>query len=234
MSGVRVVALDVDGTITARRGDTRLDPCSIKIARVLDDLSVEPVLVTGNSLPVVKGLASYLGLRGPVIAENGCVAFVGGERIHFCRGKPPKNLVESIVELGFVESWQNEYRYHEYALIPVAPDKPLIRRASSLARQAGYSAIWSGYALHIQPPGGGKARGLEALLEMLGASWSEVLAVGDGDNDVEMLAKAGISGAPADASNQAKTAASIVASRPGASGTFEIISRVFNLPIEPC
>jgi len=58
--------------------------------------------------------------------------------------------------------------------------------------------------------------------------------VGDGENDVEMLARSAVSGAPGDASRQAKMAASIVASSPGASGTLEIISRVFSTPYEPC
>ncbi|GBF09287.1 phosphoglycolate phosphatase [Aeropyrum pernix] len=223
---VRVAALDIDGTLTERRGAARLDGCSIAVARLLNELGVTSILMTGNSLPVARGVAVYLGLEGPVVAENGCVAVVGGERVHICSGKPPEGLVRRIMELGFRPSWQNEYRYHEYSLIPVKAAPGIVERASAIVEGEGYRAIWSGYALHIQPPGGGKARGVGEVLARIGAGWSEVLAIGDGENDVEVLARAGYSGAPGDAAEQAKRAAKIVARSPGARGTLEIIQRV--------
>ncbi|WP_232502306.1 phosphoglycolate phosphatase [Aeropyrum camini] len=223
---IRVAALDIDGTLTERRGAARLDVCSIAVARLLNALRVTTILMTGNSLPVAVGLGVYLGLEGPVVAENGCVALVGGERVHICSGRPPESLVRRVMELGFRPSWQNEYRYHEYSLIPVRREPSVVEKASDIVEREGYRAIWSGYALHIQPPGGGKARGVGEVLERIGAGWSEVLAVGDGENDVEVLARAGYSGAPGDASEQAKRVAKLVARSPGARGTLEIIQRV--------
>lgn len=225
----KVVAVDVDGTLTERRGDPRLSYCSIKAARLLTSLDVIVILVTGNSLPVAKGLSTYLGVKGPVIAENGCIVSVEGSIIHVCKGRPPQELVSRLEELGFTSSWQNQFRFHEYALIPVAYSKDVLKEAIRIVKQQGFNPIWSGYALHIQPQGGGKARGLSEVLSMIGYSWDDVLAIGDGENDVDMILKAGVSGAPGDASEPAKSVAKIVASKPGVSGTIEILARVYGL-----
>ncbi len=231
---VKAAALDVDGTLTVERGNTLLDCSGVTAVRLLESHGVRVSLISGNSVPVVTGLSLYLGATGPALGENGCVAYYRGSIYHFCEGKPPRELVEAVKSLGFEESWQNRFRFHEVALIPRVRGREalsLVEKASAIISEWGYRAVWSGYALHVQPPGGGKGTGLRGAARLLGVSEREFLAVGDGENDVPMLAAAGVSGAPADASEEAKRVASIVASRPGARGTLEIVARV--LGVEP-
>ena len=66
---------------------------------------------------------------------------------------------------------------------------------------------------------------------MVGAGYDEVLVVGDGDNDVEMLASARYSGCPGDASEKAKMAARFVAKSRGARGTAEVVSHYTGLEV---
>jgi len=218
-----LAAIDIDGTLTRARDDVRLVPESIEVVDLLESNGVMASLMTGNSLPVAAGLSKYLGSRGPVIAENGCVVFHEDRIYHVCSGRPPLSLVEEIKGLGFRESWQNAFRFHEYALIPPGGYEGLVERAIEMARSRGYNAIWTGYALHIQPPGGGKLKGLSAALELVGASLEDVIAFGDGDNDVEVLSAVPFSASPGDASPRAKSSATYVASLPGARGVLEAV-----------
>lgn len=50
---------------------------------------------------------------------------------------------------------------------------------------------WHPYALDLVPIGSGKCHGVEVVLRRFGVSWDEVFAFGDGDNDYEMLKRAG-------------------------------------------
>lgn len=64
--------------------------------------------------------------------------------------------------------------------------------------------------LEFCPPGTNKAAGLEVVCQHLGILPSEVLAIGDGDNDAEMLAWAGVSITPAHGRPKARAAASLI------------------------
>ena len=216
---ITLVAADIDGTLTLRRGELLLSIEAIEAVRRLEEHGIRVSLVSGNSLPVTVGLARYIGAGGPVVAENGCVVFWKGEIIHVCEGRPPQELVEEILRLGFSESWQNRFRFHDLAF---RGPQSLIGEAARIAERYGFVAISSGYALHIQPPGGGKGRGVEVASRLLGSGLENVAAVGDGENDIPMLEVAGFSACPADADDSVKEVVDYVASKPGGSGFAEI------------
>ena len=65
-------------------------------------------------------------------------------------------------------------------------------------------------SVDLTPPGINKAVGLKALLDHLNLSPDEVMACGDGDNDLAMLEYAGFSVATGNALSQAKQAADVV------------------------
>ncbi|MEM1873643.1 MAG: phosphoglycolate phosphatase [Acidilobaceae archaeon] len=221
---LRVAVLDVDGTLTVRRGSLLLSPEAVVAVRVLKCMGMIVSLVSGNSLPIVAGLSAYLG-ADIAIGENGCIALLEGEEeVHICKSRPPRWLVEEVLKLGFRESWQNKFRVYDLAFYPPPGDLTGgLRRARKLALENGFAASWSGYALHIHPREGGKDRGVEAILEKLGLEWSNVLAVGDGDNDAVVLAKARMSIALADASELAKRASTVIARSTGGSGVLEAL-----------
>lgn len=66
------------------------------------------------------------------------------------------------------------------------------------------------YYCDVVPPGTDKGRLVDLLCERLGIPQAEVLVLGDGDNDMEMFAKAGFAVAMGNASDTVKRAASAV------------------------
>ncbi len=222
---IRLVATDIDGTLTLRRGNLLLSLEAITAIRELENSNIHVSLVSGNSLPITVGLARYVGAKGPSIAENGCVIFDAGEIIHVCKGRPGKNIIEALKKLGFRESWQNIYRHHDIAFYPPR-DSKMKEIGVRIAIKEGYRVYDSGYAVHVQPLGGGKGVGLRQVIRRMGLNEKEVIAVGDGENDLPLLESAGYSACPADADEAVKRRVDYVASKPGGEGFAEIVSLI--------
>ncbi|MCE4624336.1 MAG: phosphoglycolate phosphatase [Desulfurococcales archaeon] len=224
MTRLKLVATDVDGTITVRRGSLLLSIEAVEAIRELERNGIKVSLVSGNSVPVTAGLSRYVGATGPTVAENGCVVFSHGRIYHVCKGRPSSELVERIKELGFRESWQNAFRFHDLAFLHDSKEEmaALIPEVEKIVQAEGMRILWSGYAIHIQPPNGGKGRGLKFAAELAGVRPSEIAAVGDGDNDADMFEIAAFRACPSDASEGLKRLADYVASRPGGAGFAEV------------
>lgn len=220
---IRLVATDVDGTLTRRRGDLLLEVAAVEAIRMLESQGIAVSLASGNSLPVTAGVARYVGASGPVIGENGCVVLHEGVIHHVCRGRPGEDLVSLLEGMGLKDSWQNKFRFHDLSFH--GPPE-LLEEAARAVEERGYSAYLSGYALHVQPRGGGKGEGLRFAARLLGLGLGEVLAVGDGGNDIPMLTIAGYSAAPSDADEEVRRIVDYVASRPGGRGFSEIAALI--------
>lgn len=224
---IKLFATDVDGTLTESRDSFRLNLRAIEALRRLEEHDIVVSLVTGNGYEIAAGLARYIGVSGPVVAENGCLLFENGRLESLCLGRPPGKLVDAMLSLGLKESWQNRCRLHDLAF--VAEDKSLLRKAAESARRIMSELGWrgrvmvSGYALHLQPEGGGKGRALRLIVEKLGTSPDEVVAVGDSEGDLELLEAAGIPAAVGDADPRLKIVARMIASSPAGDGLAEIV-----------
>ena len=79
------------------------------------------------------------------------------------------------------------------------------------------------YSAEIVAEGCSKASGLRQLLKELGLKQSEVLAVGDHSNDIEMLLEAGIGAAVGNAQPELKAVADYTAQAERAAGVREIV-----------
>ena len=231
MARLKLVATDVDGTITIRRGSLLLSIEAVEAIRKLERNGILVSLVSGNSVPVTAGLSRYVGASGPSVAENGCVVFMNGRIYHVCKGRPSYRLVEKILELGFRESWQNQFRFHDLAFLHDSKEEmaSLLPDVEEMARREGMRVLWSGYAIHVQPASGGKGRGLRFAAELAGVSSIEIAAVGDGDNDADMFEVAAFRACPIDASEKVKRMADYIASRPGGSGFAEIANHILHM-----
>ncbi len=86
--------------------------------------------------------------------------------------------------------------------------------------------------IEILPPNASKGSALKTLLKEFGVSASQVLAIGDGENDIEMLQLAGIGVAVGNANQHVKDTAKAVVSSNDADGVAEAIER-FILDIKP-
>mgnify|MGYP002723309125 FL=1 len=100
-----------------------------------------------------------------------------------------------------------------------------------LADQLGMTGVtyfvgWSAW-LDIAPRGVTKASGLQEACDMLGIPASAVLAIGDGNNDIEMLRWAGRGVAVGDALEQVRAAADAVTANFDDDGTAAELNRWF-------
>ncbi|HQE17029.1 MAG TPA: HAD family hydrolase [Aggregatilineales bacterium] len=87
--------------------------------------------------------------------------------------------------------------------------------------------------LEIMPAGVSKATALRRLLAELGIEPGEVMAIGDGENDVEMLKLVGLGVAVANATEVAKAAADVVVGSNNEDGVAEAVERfVLKAPAE--
>ena len=83
-----------------------------------------------------------------------------------------------------------------FSVLGVARDllEPVRRRLAQLGAQVLMYAepAYGGHGLLVNPPGVTKWTGVEAYCRRAGIEAGEVLAVGDGDNDVAMLTRAAV------------------------------------------
>ena len=92
--------------------------------------------------------------------------------------------------------------------------------------EVAYFIGWSAW-LDIAPQGIDKAHGLQRVVDELGLTAADVLAVGDGNNDIEMLQWAGRGVAMGDASDAVRAAADHVTDGFADGGTAVELSRWF-------
>jgi phosphoglycolate phosphatase len=167
------------------------------------------MLATGNVLPVAFGLSAFLGIKGPIIAENGGLVYYK-EKVYklqsidtplqawaYLKEKMPE------AERLFTDHW----RETEVGL----------KRSTDLDKVQKILYDWpveievTGFAIHIMEPGHSKLKGVVKGCELIDIDPSQVLAIGDSDNDVRMLRGVGQSVAVGNASLMAKQAATYVA-----------------------
>ncbi len=228
---IKLVASDIDGTLTEKRGSLILALEAIKAIRMLEKSGIRVSLISGNSLPITAGLARYVGASGPSIGENGCLILYNGELIHLCSRRPPPELVDEIKALGLRESWQNKFRLYDLAFL--AKDRPqlenLAGKVAKIAEKYGFRILNSGYAIHVQPPGAGKARGLLKVIELLGIEPHNVAVVGDGENDAEMFMDEFFKACPSDADPVIKRVSDYIANKKGGEGFYEIARYILSM-----
>ncbi len=87
------------------------------------------------------------------------------------------------------------------------------------------------HLVEFQAKGVSKARGLAFLSSHFGLSREEVLSIGDGLNDLDMLKWAGVSGCVGNAHPEACARASYVSEKPYAEGVLDIIKK-FTTPVQ--
>lgn len=190
----RWVITDIDGTITDSQG--LLDPAAWQLLRQLEQSGTQVGLVSGRPYPMVRMLGEYLGLTGPLIAENGGVGFYDGE--HFESGS--RILVEDAAQrfqtvLPIEPTWDNEWRVTDFALEPSVEVESLEKLIScwNLEIELHVSSIM----IHLSRKGVNKASGIEFFMKRAGVEHEEVIIAGDAGSDLSLFEAFKLSIAPA-------------------------------------
>ena len=213
---IRAIAVDVDGTLTDR--NRIISTRGIEALRRVQDGGTEVSLVSGNVLPIAYALSTYIGLKGPIVAENGGVVSHGDEVVELFDMELPRKALEHLQgKMKVKELFTSRWRRTEVAVESSAD----LERIRSLLDGWAVAIERTGFAIHIMNAGHGKGVGVERMAGFLGLSTDQIAAFGDSDNDVSMFRRCGSSVAVGNASPAAKAAASYVSRKEHAEGVIE-------------
>ena len=173
-----VLALDYDGTIAT---DAGVDPdvrAAIAQARTS---GITVLLVTGRSLSELRRVAGDLHFVDGVVAENGAV-------IHFPDSEHTSVLAPRVAPqlVSGLEAERIAFRAGECLLDGDAANG---QRLLSVIRrlELPYVLVFNRGRVMVMPQGVSKATGLQTALDMLRLSPRNTVAIGDAENDHELL-----------------------------------------------
>jgi phosphoglycolate phosphatase (TIGR01487 family) len=235
MAKIRLVAFDIDGTLTIDRRSSILCLDAIRALRILDKNNIAVVLVSSNALPIVVGLKKYIGLSGPAIGETGALIFFNEKEIVSTTKYSSREAYEDVL-VRFNEyvygSWQNMFRIHDYAL---RIKKEYLVRAYEIYEQIknyvekhyDYLKVgYSGYAIHLTPKDTGKGKALRIVMERLGIRREETVGVGDSMMDLEFMEETGIKVAVGGSDKELVEKADLVLEKPSGQGIIDLVKMI--------
>ncbi|PNH03878.1 hypothetical protein TSOC_010023, partial [Tetrabaena socialis] len=126
------------------------------------------------------------------------------DRLNFYKEPPPEAVGDLAAVVGTVEIHKMIFMAEQHEIDAM---RPAVERL--LGGRASLTTALSGM-LEVLPLGASKGSGLSWLLAHLGVKPENVMALGDGENDVEMLQLAGLGIAMGNAGAKAKAAADVV------------------------
>ncbi len=215
MFEAKALAVDIDGTLTNKK---RAINC--RAVEALRKLKIPVVLATGNVPCFARTAAKLIGVSDIVICENGGVVKFSYDGEDIVLGDKEKCMeAAKILAKHFdVEFLDLEYRKSEVCVRRNFP----IEEARRLLPE-GVKIVDTGFAYHIMDADVSKGRALEFIAERLGIRPEDFVAIGDSENDVEMLQVAGFGVAVANADLKLKEVADLVTSKADGDGVVEAL-----------
>lgn len=173
-----VLALDYDGTIATDRGVDAEMRGAIAEARTN---GITVLLVTGRILSELRRVAGDLHFVDGVVAENGAV-------VHFPDSEHTSVLAPRVAPplLSGFEAERLSFSAGECLIDADAADG---QRLLSVIRrlELPYVLVFNRGRVMVMPQGVSKATGLQTALDMLRLSPRNTVAIGDAENDHELL-----------------------------------------------
>lgn len=210
----RMLACDYDGTIAS--GGV-ISPSAEQALIEVKRTGLLAGLVTGRRFESLLNVCPQIELFDLVVVENGAVLHLpaSGE-VEDLVGPPPPRFVEELArrEIPFsigrvIVGTPRIYEHEVVSLI----------RELRLELQIIFNRDWA----MIVPSGIDKATGLKAGLKRIGITSSEVIGIGDAENDRALLQVSGFRVAVANALDSIKADADLVTSQPNGEGIAEFI-----------
>ncbi len=211
----KAIAIDIDGTLTNKK---RAINCNA--VEALRKLKIPVVLATGNISCFARTTAKLIGVSDIVICENGGVVRFSYDGDDIVLGDKQKCLkAAEILSKHFkIEFLDLEYRKSEVCVRRNFP----IEEARKLLPE-DVKIVDTGFAYHIMDGNVSKGKALEFIAERIGIDTKDFVAIGDSENDIEMLEVAGFGIAVANADLKLKEVADMVTSKPDGDGVVEAL-----------
>ncbi|ADI75005.1 SPP-like hydrolase [Methanohalobium evestigatum Z-7303] len=223
----KALVADIDGTITHQNRRLNLKAAEM-LYRLNDESGIPVVLATGNILCFSHAASKLIGLSGYVIAENGGVVSEGFDTNPYIMGdiKECRKAFSFLSEYIPLTKLDPEYRKTEIALRRNFD----LEYAKNVIKSGKYNVdlIDTGYAVHIKSNTMNKGTGLVKIAELMGLNPKEFVAIGDSENDLEMIEFAGIGIAVANSDQKTRSIADIVTDASYGEGVVEAIERLYS------
>jgi hydroxymethylpyrimidine pyrophosphatase-like HAD family hydrolase len=172
-----VLALDYDGTI-AEEGKLHPDVrAAVGEARIR---GIVVVLVTGRILSELRKTLDDLGIFDVVVAENGAVVAFPNGRTRVLGRPPPPQLLE--------ELYRQKVDFTLGDCVLGAPASAASRILGMVQKlELPLVLVFNRSRVMLMPQGISKATGLREALDTLRLSLHNCVAIGDGENDYQLL-----------------------------------------------
>ncbi|MBD2413240.1 HAD family hydrolase [Nostoc calcicola FACHB-389] len=196
LSNIRLIATDMDGTLT-RRG--KFTPALLQALEDLAAANIKVLIVTGRSAGWVSGLSSLMPVAG-AMAENGGLYFPPGNQKPVVLTPIPdlakhrQHLATTFEKLQtkfpqIQESVDNRFRITDWTFDVATLSQDELQTLDHLCQQMGWGFTYSNVQCHIKPQGQDKAVGLLQVLREYLPDYSpeEIVTVGDSPNDESLF-----------------------------------------------
>ncbi len=249
---IKALFFDVDGTLLSHKTGS-VPPSTADAFRILHQKGIKTVVATGrhmselSKLPVMElDFDGYLTLNGQLLLDETRRVYAGtpinreemeivsgifkAKRIPFVLiGKDNRyiNYVDNVV----IETQSStegtipdigEYNGEDiYQCLAFVPDKNR-QLLDDILDECDITS-WHETGIDIIPKDGGKSRGIALYLENAGLKPEEIMAFGDGENDIDMLEYAGIGVAMGNASDEVKAHADYVTASVDEDGIYKAL-----------
>lgn len=166
----------------------------------------------------------YPGLRYILCGRESAYYFVDSveekwlaKMRHYCHRLKP---IHSLAETGDDRLFKFALNLSDDYVEPLMADIRRLHEGAAAATSSGHGSV------DLIVPGHHKANGLNILAQRWGVDHAQVLAFGDGGNDLEMLKQSGFSFAMANAPARVKAAARFAAPANNDAGVLQIIEKM--------
>lgn len=186
---IRLVMADVDGTLTP--GGDSISPAVLEAIHHLEEQGIIVGLVSGRTLTGLESLARDLGIRGPIIAENGGVAElkVNSELVDLGYSRQPALKALERLKRLFPDAIK-EREDNKDRLVDVVIWSQGVETEELIRHLGDTQLLDSGYILHLLQKGVSKGETLMRLLGKIGdgnLSPAEIIVFGDSTTDISLF-----------------------------------------------
>ena len=234
---VKLFVSDVDGTLLS--AGKKISARNIEAVKRMTDAGITVTIATGRMYRAALPIAKELGVNVPIITYNGAlIKATDGKVIH--AEYLPEDIVVELVNFyekhgWYLQNYSEDTEYeasqkvkanvigwdgmkkktsHVCKLLSIADnlDETLRRMAKLKAAFGDKIDVTKSTPIftEIICPGVSKAAAIKILSKKLGVDKSEIMAIGDSDNDLPMLKAAGTSIAMGNATDEVKKACDLV------------------------
>ncbi len=213
---VKALAVDIDGTLAD--DSRRVNLGAVAALRKVQDSGVPVMLASGNVLPIAYALSNYLGLTGPIIAENGGIVCHKQKIWRLSDPAEPLKAYEHLrTKMQAERLFTDQWRETEVGL----KREVSLEKVKEILKGWDVEVETTGWAVHIMRKGMNKFVGVRKGCELLEISVKDVAAIGDSDNDEMMIRECGWGIAVGNAFEGTRKAASFVAKGRNGEGVVE-------------